>query len=553
MVPIVDIIYDKVIDQTFSANDIVSIVLEGRQITDQLKFLNPPFPAFNLKLASAVSLVKKCITNKKNILIYGDYDVDGITATAILWQVLHQKNALVTPYIPHREKDGYGFRADSFLRFQQEKNLKFDLLITVDNGIVAQKEFQKILQHQVLKIIVIDHHLADKTNKLSPKNCLLIHSTEFSGSALSWFFSREFDQNADLGLAALGTIADCLPLTGVNRSLVTHGLLSLRLNPSPGIKQLIKVSGVKQDSVSTYDLGYILGPRINAIGRLSDPTDALRLLCSQNLLQAARYAQVLNSYNQDRQVLQKDSLEFAENYLSRDTLQCVSINKKNKLLFISDPTFAPGIIGLIAGRLTEKYHLPSVVISKDEKFSKGSCRSIACFNIIEALRIHSDLFVDLGGHAGAAGFSIKTANIPKLKKLLTATIKSQLANVDTTPIITVDAVMKLSVVKIATIKALEQLSPFGIGNPEPLFLFKNLKIVSKKVLGSNGDHLKLKLDDPDSPKVEYLAADAIAFKKGGLDSSLKVGDLINIVASLSANTWNNTTTPQLMVKEIIKS
>jgi single-stranded-DNA-specific exonuclease len=523
-----------IIDKYTDSQTLLSIILKNRHIKDIPEFLNPSYPVFKLKLASVVKAIKNAITSGQNILIYGDYDVDGITAAAILWQIFHQLTPNVIPFIPHREIDGYGIKAGSFFRFQKEKNLKFDLLITVDNGIVAQAEFTKIKARQDLTIIVVDHHLPDQ-NLTSVD--FIVHSTDLSGSALAWFLAKEFSQTADLGLAALGTVADCLPLIGVNRSIIVHGLKELRLNPSIGIKKLITVAGLKQDSLSAYDLGFGLGPRINAVGRLSDPTDALRLLCSQNSLQASKYAQILNSSNQNRQDLQKESQLSAEK----------NLNLKNKVIFVSGD-YNPGLIGLIAGRLTEKYNLPSIIISESKDISKGSCRSIDKLNIIETLRQFSNLFVDLGGHTGAAGFSIKTANIPKFQKQITKAINLKLKNIDLKPEIPVDAEMKLSAVTLKNIKAISGLTPFGIGNPVPLFLFKNLKIVSKRLLGQNGDHLKLSLIEPARPNCEAVG---VAFKKGELDKTLNIGDSIDIVASLDANTWNGTTTPQLIVKEII--
>nr|MBP9818265.1 hypothetical protein [Candidatus Shapirobacteria bacterium] len=367
-----------------------------------------------------------------------------------------------------------------------------------------------------------------------------VHTTSLSGSSISWFLAREFDKNADLGLAALGTVADCLPLTGTNRSIVVHGLQSLNLNPSPGIKKLIQVSQAKYP-LSAYDLGFLLGPRINAVGRLADPTDALRLLCSTDSLHASRYAQSLNSYNQDRQILQKDSLEIAEANIRKGGLPSAHTDR----IVIVSGDFNPGIIGLLSGRLTEKYYLPSIVIAETENISKGSCRSIPEINIIEVLREFSDLFVDLGGHAGAAGFSIKTSNIPQLKTKLTKYLNKKLAKVKLRPHIYQDAEMHLSAVNITNIKAINKLAPFGIDNPEPQFLFKNLKIVSKKLLGTTGDHLKLILACP--PNCEAVG---VGFKKGELDKILNIGDTIDLTATLSINEWNNTQTPQLIIKEI---
>ena len=357
-----------------------------------------------------------------------------------------------------------------------------------------------------------------------------MHTTAVSGAGIAWFLAKKFNSRADLGLAALGAVADCLPLLDVNRSLVVHGLKELRLNPSLGIRQLIATAGLKQASLSATDLGFGIGPRLNAVGRLADPTDGLRLLCSQTPSQAAQYARSLNDYNQHRQNLQKESLEIAQK----------EIDLSHRLIFISGQ-YNPGIIGLIAGRLTEKYYLPSIVVSKMGEISKGSCRSIPELNIIESLRKHQSLFIDLGGHAQAAGFSLKTANIPKLKKLLTKTVDDLLSGLNLAPQLSIDAQMEPSAVTKKNIEAIQRLAPFGIGNPEPLFLFKSLSVSSLKVIGSTGDHLKLRLNN----------LDAIAFKKGELIKSLKVGDTVDVVAHLSLNIWQNTATPQLIIKEII--
>ncbi|MFA6368950.1 MAG: single-stranded-DNA-specific exonuclease RecJ [Candidatus Shapirobacteria bacterium] len=525
----------KIIDSSVLGSDFMDLLLKNRHIKklDNQDFFKPHFPVnsdFNInkkELKKAINRVNTAIKNNENILIYGDYDVDGLTSTAILWQVLYRLNAKVLPFVPDRETDGYGIKSKSFFNFETEKKIHFDLLITVDNGIVATKELKKITQKGT-DVIIIDHHLP--SNKL-PKVSAIIHSTNFSGSALSWFFATQFDKNADLGLATAGTVADCLPLVGINRNIVIHGLQSLRLNPSPGIKKLVEISGIKLDSLSAYDLAFVIGPRLNAVGRLSNPIEALRLLCSQNALQASKFASSLDKFNKDRQSLQKDNLKIAEEE---------NLNNQNKLIFIANKKFLPGIIGLISGRLTEKYYLPSIIISIGEEFSKGSCRSVKELNIIETLRKFNGELVELGGHAAAAGFTIKTENIDKFQKKITDFVNKKLKNIDLKPSVVVEAEMDLSAVTIKNCQIISQFEPFGIDNPKPLFLFKNLCINQKRVLGSTGDHLKLKFNN----------IDAIAFKKGNLDNQFQVGDSVNIIASLDLNTWNGYTSPQLVVKEI---
>jgi len=536
------------IDHSTSEEEFLKLLLKNRQISqkDTDSFLKPTNPqkldpkdfGVNSKsLCQAVQIIQDHLKKNSQILIYGDYDVDGITATAILWQVLYQQGAKVLPFVPDREADGYGIKADSFFRIQEEKKLHFDLLITVDNGIVADSELEKILKSGT-QIIVIDHHV---TNDSLSKEISTVHSTLTSGSVLSWLVASQINKSSDLGLAALGAVTDCMPLNTVNRNIVYHGLQSLRLQPNPGIKKLIQASGSKQDSLTTYDLGFILGPRINAVGRLSNPTDALRLLCSQTAQQANKFVSILDGYNKERQSLQQESLLLAEEKISRD----------NKLLFVADNSFHPGVIGLIAGRLTEKYYLPSIVISVDNEISKGSCRSIKELNIIETLREFNNLFIDLGGHAGAAGFSVKTENIPKIQQKITKFINQKLANCELKPEKFIDAEMKLNAVTVKNCRLVKKLEPFGIGNPDPVFLIKQARVVEKRLLGSTGDHLKLKIDDPTTPQKENIIVDSIAFKKGDYDSKIKVGDLIDFTANLSLNIWNGHTSPQLVVKDFL--
>lgn len=536
------------IDHSTSEAEILKLLLKNRQISKKdtdsfLKPINPQklepkdFGVNSKSLCQTVEIIQDHIKKGSQILIYGDYDVDGITATAIIWQVLYQQGAKVLPFVPDRETDGYGIKADSFFRIQSDKNLHFDLLITVDNGIVAGKELEKILKSGT-QIVVIDHHVA---NDSISKEISVVHSTLTSGSVLSWLVASQIDKSSDLGLAALGAVTDCMPLNTVNRNIVYHGIQFLRLQPNPGIKKLIQSSGSKQDSLTTYDLGFILGPRINAVGRLSNPTDALRLLCSQTPQQANKFVAILDDYNKERQTLQQESLILAEK----------NINPKDKLLFVADNSFHPGVIGLIAGRLTEKYYLPSIAISIDNEISKGSCRSIKELNIIETLREFSELFIDLGGHAGAAGFSIKTENIPKIQQKLTKFINQKLANCKLKPEKFIDAEMKLNAVTVKNCRLIKKLEPFGIGNLDPVFLFKQVRVVEKRLLGSTGDHLKLKIDDPTTPQKENIIVDSIAFKKGEFDSKIKVGDFIDFTANLSLNIWNGYTSPQLVVKDFL--
>ncbi len=534
MSPKINLKSTSIISSATSKQELIDILLNNRQIIDNKDdFFKPKYPQisdFDLdkkKLTQAATRLQKAIKNQENILIYGDYDVDGITSTAVLWQALHNQGAKIIPFVPNRERDGYGIKAKSFFDFQIQKDIKFDLLVTVDNGIVAHKEIDQIIKSGT-EVIIVDHHLTLDT---LPKASVIIHSTQVSASVLSWFLAQKIDNQADISLAALGAVADCVPLVGINRQIVVHGLQKINSNPSFGLKKLIEISNIKNETISTYELSFVLGPRINAVGRLSDPTDALRLLCSQNLTQATKFAQSLDKFNRDRQTIQQESLKTADEQIK---------NNHHKLIFVSNKDYLPGIIGLIAGRLTEKFHLPSIIISIDKEFSKASCRSIPELNIVESLRQFDDDLVELGGHAGAAGFTIKTENIDSFKTKITNFINQKLANINLIPTIDVDAQMELSAINLTNCKIIDQFKPFGIANNEPLFIFKNLKVTDKRLLGSQKEHLKLKFNN----------IDAIAFKKGDLDSQINVSSSVDIIASLSINSWKGNISPQLMIKEI---
>ena len=342
--------------------------------------------------------------------------------------------------------------------------------------------------------------------------------------------AKELDKNADITLAALGTVADCLPLIGDNRNIVVQGLKEINKSPNMAIQKIMEVANINKNILTAYDLGYVIGPRINATGRISDPTDSLRLLCSDDATNALKYANILNTNNAKRQELQSQAID-----------ECLPKSvTKDKLLFFADTKYLPGIIGLIAGKLTEKNYKPSIIISIDKDISKGSCRSIEELNIIEALKQHQDLLLDVGGHKLAAGFSIATKNIKKFQKAITKTVEKLLKDKILIPKNNIDAQIESAAVTIKNINAINLLEPFGVGNPKPIFLLKNVIIKSLRTVGSTKDHLQLKLDD---------SLSAIAFKQGKLEKHLKIGQSIDILANLDINIWGNTQTPQLVIKE----
>ncbi len=523
----------QIINSSTLPSGLLSLLATNRNITNLAEFLTPPAPnatpadfAISPEVFSAfISHLKSY--RDKNILIYGDYDADGVCSTALLYLSLSKYFKNLLPFTPHREKDGYGIKASSVFRFAKEKSFQPDLVITIDNGISAKKEIKK-LQESGIEVMIIDHHMSGGA---VPDVKYILHSTVSSASALAWLVARQFDDTSRLELATVGVVSDCMPLIGINRSIVVHGLPFFTKSRNFGIQALINSSGLAAKAIGVYDIAYSLAPRLNASGRLDDPTDALRLLCSPTETLAAKYSERLGQLNTDRQVVQTEALESIE------TL----IDTSKKILFVYKPDLHPGVIGLIAGKLTEKYYKPSIVVTRVDGICKGSCRSIPELHITACLEEVRHLCIDLGGHALAAGFSIEEVNIPEFTKKIHHIVKSKLVNIILEPKLIVDAKMDISAVTLENIKAIDSLSPFGIENTEPLFLFENAIVRSKNILGKDGKHLKLVLDNN---------LEALRFSASEKDFALKIGDSICFVAKLGANTWNNTTKPQLIIKSI---
>jgi len=530
------IISNQVVTSKTSTKELQSLLLENRKIEDTIEFLNPISPtptpknfSINPEIFSDFIAHLKNSTNK-NILIYGDYDADGVTSTALLYLSLSKHFKNILPFTPHRERDGYGIKASSVFNFSKQKSFIPDIVLTIDNGISAKKEIS-LLQEAGIEVMIIDHHLAGGA---VPDVKYLLHSTDSSASALAWLVASQFDENSPLEVATIGVISDCMNLVGINRKIVVHGLDLFQNSKNHGIQALLQTSGVMGKTPSVYDISFGLAPRLNATGRLQDPTDALRLLCAPSDILASKYSKKLQELNTDRQVIQADALDSIS--------QQIDLNKK--LLFIYKPDLHAGIIGLIAGKLTEKYYKPSVIVTNVDGVCKGSCRSIPELHITNCLEELRHLCIDLGGHAAAAGFSLEEKNIQEFSEKLQHIVESKLVDIMLEPKILVDAKMNLDAVTIENISTVDTLSPFGFGNTEPLFLFEKVEVKSKNVIGKDSTHLKLTLENN---------LDALIFGASPEDFQIKIGDSISFIAKLSSNTWNNLTKPQLLIKYVINN
>jgi single-stranded-DNA-specific exonuclease len=481
------------------------------------------------------------IANKESIVVYADYDADGVTAGAVMWEALYALGANIRPYIPHRADEGYGLSEKGISAVREQYNPS--LIITVDHGITAHEKVA-YAKRLGIDVVVTDHHV--KPEKLP--DCPIIHTTMLSGAGISWFVASSIVKQMDalekgnlddlISIAAIGTIADMVPLVGPNRSIAKYGLAALNKTWRVGLMDLIKEAGLTIGELGTYDISHVLAPRLNAMGRLVHAMDALRLLCTKDPAKAAALAITLGQTNKERQQLTTDTTLHATDSVKEDD--------RKKLLFLSHDSYNQGIIGLVAGKLVETYYKPAIVVARGETISKASARSVAGFNIVEAIRSCSDLLIDVGGHPMAAGFTVETKNLDALQKKLEQVVSETLDDALLVRSVKIDLSIPLQSVTENLWERIRGFEPFGFGNQEPVFATPGVNIVDVRLVGMEGKHLKLRMKDSASDMI----IDAIAFSKGSMYGELKQGKPVDIVYTIDMNVWNGSRKIQLKIKEI---
>jgi single-stranded-DNA-specific exonuclease len=537
----------KLITGKKEEKDLVKILLENRGIKTKREideFLNSKLESVTVKsveiddrqLKIAISRIKLAIKNKEQIVVFGDYDVDGICGTAVLWESLNTAGAKVMPYIPHRIDEGYGLSIKGIENVKnQYDNLK--LIITVDNGIVANKAVD-FAKKQGIDVIITDHHVKSKK---SPNALSIVHTTKLCGAGVAYLLSQEIkNQNNHLELVALATVADLVPLKGANRTLLKFGLDALRKTKRPGLLELFKEAAITKDSIGVYEIGHIIAPRLNAMGRLEYAMDSLRLICTNNQKRAEELAHLLGETNKERQDLTTQMVLHAKDLVASNK------SKLKSLLFIAHESYEQGVIGLVAGKMVEEFYRPTIVVSIGEKFSKASARSISGFNMIEFIRSAQELLVDVGGHPMAAGFTIETAKLIKLRKILEHKAELLLNNDLLTRSLKIDLELPLSAIDIQLFETIQELEPFGMGNPQPVFMSKNVIIEDMRFVGVENKHVKFYFGD----KVSNIKFSAIAFGMGDRLNELHIGDKVNIAFTIEKDDWNGNDRLQLKIKDI---
>jgi len=525
-------------------------------LNEAMSFLNPSLddlhdPYLLEDMARAVNRTCLALERGEKIMVHGDYDVDGITSAALLIRVLRIAGANMRWYIPHRQREGYDISRNAVSKAYQDG---VTLIITVDCGTSAIDAIE-YANSIGIDVIVTDHHqVGTKTapafaliNPQKP-NCrypfknlagvgvafkfaeALVHKLGYDRSA----FRRKF-----CDLAAIGTVADVVPLLGENRILVKCGIDELPRTGKKGLHAILRASGLSKKSITSHSLAYVLGPRLNAAGRLDDASIALELLLTNDESEASRLAQILENHNRERQKEQERITNEALELLASDQREKVA-----KVLVLSSSGWHPGVVGIVANKLTDMYHRPSVLVALDEtgQTGVGSARSIAGFDIFAALLQCGHLLERYGGHARAAGLAIAAERLQEFEDAINRVADSVLSETDLEPQLDVDAELSIDQITSDLAHELELLEPYGYGNPVPVFVTRNSLVVQKSRVGANGDHLRLKLNTSSGTLL-----DCIGFGWGDRCEAFHVGSLVDVCYNIKLNRFTRPGTVQMVL------
>jgi single-stranded-DNA-specific exonuclease len=511
-----------------------------------LRGAGPMYDPFLLPdMEAAVERIWYALDHQEPIAVYGDYDVDGVTATALLVQVLQRLGGNVTGYIPNRFDEGYGVNNEA-LDMLHERGIR--LVVTVDCGIRSPREVEHARQLG-MDLVISDHHepkadLPAAVAVICQKRTTNIYpERNLAGVGLSFkiaeaMLTRRPVEGVNLedwlDLVAVGTVADVVPLTGENRALVRAGLKKIRFGQRQGLLSLVNVAGLSIQKISARDIGFGLGPRLNAAGRLESALAAFDLLVTADLQATGLLAQKLDDQNRERQRLTQKMQVEAE--------ILAHASEKDSLLFAVEAGFEMGVVGLVAARLTDAYYRPAIVGSRGEEFTRASCRSIPEFNITQALDECTALLERHGGHAMAAGFTVRNDNLEELANCLHAIAQRELGERDLRPVLRADMEIPLKDLRPNLLKDLDMLEPTGLGNPEAVFVSRGLTVKWPKKIGKEAQHLRMSVTDG------HITYDAVAFRQGHWADQMP--EKIDILYVFETNFYQGRESLQLNVRDI---
>ncbi|MGM0830506.1 MAG: single-stranded-DNA-specific exonuclease RecJ [Bacillota bacterium] len=497
-------------------------------------------------MKKATERIHKAIENGERILVYGDYDADGVSSTSVLMTVLRDLGAEVEFYIPNRFSEGYGPNEGAFRWAKEEE---FTLIITVDTGISAVNE-AKLAKELEIDLIITDHH--EPGPELPPAFALIhpkVEGTtypfgELAGVGVAFKLAHALYGALPvhlLDLAAIGTIADLVPLRGENRLLAKRGIAQLRVSNRLGIKALCRIANAQQQEITEESIGFMIAPRINAVGRLGDADPAVDLMLTEDAEEAKALAEEIDSLNKERQAIVSQMTEEAVEMVENDFPLY-----DNSVLVIGKEGWNPGVVGIVASRLVDKFYRPTIVLSFDSEkgTAKGSARSIAGFDLFKNLSTCRDILPHFGGHPMAAGMTLQLDDVAQFRNRLNELASTELTEDDFIPVTQLDASVTVDEISVESIEKLQLLAPFGMHNPKPKWIIDNVSIEHYKKIGSAQNHLKLVLAD------KGVQLDGVGFGLGELADHMTPFSNASVIGELSINEWNNRKKPQVFLQDV---
>jgi len=494
----------------------------------------------------AVNRIREAIESQEPILIFGDYDADGVSSTSVLMITLRDLGANVQFYIPNRFTEGYGPNEPAF---RQAAENGINLIITVDTGISAVHE-AGIAKELGLDLIITDHHepgpvLPDALAIIHPKIPDSIYPfRELAGVGVAFKLAHalygEIPEHL-FEIAVIGTIADLVSLKGENRLIAKKGLEKLKVTENIGLKAILKLAGVDLMAINEETIGFTLAPRINAVGRLEDADLAVQLILTEDPEEAQQLAEEMDVLNKTRQAI--------VNTITSEAIEEVEKNfpiETNKVLVVGKEGWNAGVIGIVASRLVEKYYRPTIVLNFDPEkgVAKGSARSIAGFDLFKNLSTCRDILPHFGGHPMAAGMTLMLEDVAELRTKLNILAEEQLTADDFIPVTYLDEEIHLEDIQLSSLEELNLLSPFGMDNPKPKVLINNVEVASMRKIGSEQNHLKVLVNEGGAN------LDGVGFGLGALADQISPASKISLIGELSINEWNNIRKPQIFIHDI---
>lgn len=534
---------------------IIAAILINRGITDledakaflygEVECLENPFSLRDVEKAAQRIIL--ALNSQEKITVYGDYDVDGITSTALLYRALCDLGATVEYYIPDRQSEGYGLNGDALKKIH---GYGTTLLLTVDCGISAVDEIALLAKK--MDIIITDHHrppevLPQAYAIVNPQQELCAYPNKnLAGVGVAYKLCQVLwkllDRDAEaliqyLDLVAVGTVADIVPLLGENRVLVKMGMRLLPLTKNIGLQALIQECGLQQ-KIDAGQIGFVIGPRLNAAGRVGRADAGVELLITEDQSRAGELAAQLEEDNAQRQALERSILAEAENCLAGIDVE------KEKVIVLAGENWHPGVIGIVASRIVDKYYRPAVIISKKDGIGKGSCRSISGFDLYAALQECQEVLLGFGGHRMAAGLTVSSENIGELRKRLNKIAARVLTDQDYIPELQIDSTVMLNEIDSAFLEQLTCLEPYGMGNPKPVFSCRGVILADRYQMGQDKQHLRCKVTQ------ENRSNSVVGWNMGFLAEELPLNRLIDIAFHPEFNDWQGQRNIQLRAYDI---